>query len=189
MNTTRACGCKSFRSCFQCEPELGLASIDPAQERIEADKEKVHTFCTECQLLFPGRQISECGLHPEQGKPLPGIKFFLDFVSADEEDQLIRDLDLLPWDLSQSGRRKQNFGPRANFKKRKTKVGNFAGFPVCTQFIQDRFGSCPDYLDGYRTVEQCSIEYKPETGSCIEPHIDDVWIWGERIVQVTIQFT
>merc|ERR1739844_676930 len=24
------------------------------------------------------------------------------------------------------------------------------------------------------------------TGSCIEPHIDDCWIWGERIVQLNL---
>lgn len=35
-----------------------------------------------------------------------------------------------------------------------------------------------------RAVEQCSIEYRPETGASIEPHIDDCWIWGERIVQL-----
>ncbi len=45
--------------------------------------------------------------------------------------------------------------------------------------IQDRF-STVDLLAGYRTVEQCSIEYTPETGSSIDPHIDDCWIWGER---------
>ena len=33
-------------------------------------------------------------------------------------------------------RRKQNFGPKANFKKRKTKLGDFKGFPKSTQFIQ-----------------------------------------------------
>ena len=186
MNTTRACGCKSFRSCFQCEPELGLESLDPAQERLDAYKEKVKTFCTKCQLLFPGWDIGDCDSHPAEGSPLTCIKFFLDFVSADEEADLIEDLDKLPWDLSQSGRRKQNFGPRANFKKRKTKVGNFSGFPVCTKFIQDRFLTVPEYLEDYRTAEQCSIEYKPETGSCIEPHIDDIWIWGERIVQLNL---
>ena len=44
-----------------------------------------------------------------------------------------------PWSISQSGRRKQNYGPRANFKKRKAKVGAFQGFPLPTKFIQDRF--------------------------------------------------
>jgi alkylated DNA repair protein alkB family protein 4 len=186
MNTTRACGCKSFRSCFQCEPELGIVSLDPAQEKIDASKEKVHTFCTKCQRIFPGWDISNCGSHPGEGSVFPGIQFFHEFVSAEEEADLVRDLDSLPWDLSQSGRRKQNFGPRANFKKQKTKPGNFAGFPICTKFIQDRFSSVSEYLEDYRTVEQCSIEYKPETGSCIEPHIDDVWVWGERIVQLNL---
>ena len=171
---------------FKCESELGVASVDPAQDRVDEKKDKVHTFCTKCNLLFPGWDISDCGSHPAEGTSLPGIKFFLDFISVDEESKLLQDLDRLPWDLSQSGRRKQNFGPRANFKKRKTKVGNFAGFPSCTQFIQERFSTVPEYLNGYRTVEQCSIEYKPETGSCIEPHIDDVWIWGERIVQLNL---
>jgi hypothetical protein len=92
MNTTRACGCKSFRSCFQCEPELGLASIDPAQELIEANKDKVRTFCTKCHLLFSGWDIGECGLHQSEGSNLPGIKFFLDFVTAEEESKLIEDL-------------------------------------------------------------------------------------------------
>ena len=186
MNTTRACGCKSFRSCFRCEPELGLVSLDPAQVKLEAKLEKVQTYCIKCDLIYPGSGDSDCASHQGQGSSFPGIKLFQEFVSAEEELQLIQDLDTLPWDPSQSGRRKQNFGPRANFKKRKTKVGNFCGFPVCTKFIQDRFSTCPEYLDGYRTVEQCSIEYEPETGSCIEPHIDDVWIWGERIVQLNL---
>ena len=41
-------------------------------------------------------------------------------------------------------------------------------------------------LDGYQTVEQCSIEYRPETGARIDPHIDDCWVWGERIVQLNM---
>ena len=30
-------------------------------------------------------------------------------------------------------------------------------------------------------MEQCSLEYDVEKGSSIDPHIDDCWIWGERI--------
>ena len=114
-----------------------------------------------------------------------GIKIIPNFISESEEIQLVKDLDLLPWDSSQSGRRKQNFGPRANFKKRKVKNGPFRGFPACSRFVQDRFSHCP-LLAGYCAVEQCSIEYRPETGAAIEPHIDDCWIWGERIVQLNL---
>jgi len=117
---------------------------------------------------------------------LPGILIIEDFITEDEQDKLVNDLDNLEWDVSQSGRRKQNFGPRANFNKRKAKCGEkFAGFPACTKFIQERFSSVP-ILEDYRTVEQCSIEYRPETGACIEPHIDDCWIWGERIAQLNL---
>merc|ERR1719219_1578337 len=115
----------------------------------------------------------------------PGFKLIRDFVTEDEESSLMEKMDLLPWSASQSGRRKQNYGPKANFKKRKAKQGDFRGFPDCTKFIQDRFSTVP-ILSGYKTVEQCSIEYRPETGSCIEPHIDDCWIWGERIAQLNL---
>ena len=74
----------------------------------------------------------------------------------------------------------QNYGPKCNFKKKKVKVGNFDGYPLFTQFIQERFKSI-DILQNFQTVEQCSLEYLPERGSSIDPHIDDCWIWGERI--------
>lgn len=41
-------------------------------------------------------------------------------------------------------------------------------------------------LSGFRTVEQCSLDYRPERGSSIDPHIDDCWIWGERIPTLSL---
>lgn len=37
----------------------------------------------------------------------PGVKIILDFVSEEEETELLTAIDEVPWDLSQSGRRKQ----------------------------------------------------------------------------------
>lgn len=79
----------------------------------------------------------------------------------------------------------QNFGPSCNFKKRKIKVGSFRGFPAETKFIQEKFSSVP-ILNDYQTIEQCSLEYDPLRGASIDPHIDDCWIWGERIVTVNL---
>lgn len=73
----------------------------------------------------------------------------------------------------------QNFGPKCNFKKKRLQVGDFSGFPASTKFVQEKF-SAVDTLKGYQTIEQCSLEYTPESGSSIDPHIDDCWIWGER---------
>ena len=178
MNTNRDCGCKSFRTCVLCEQTFGLKPWDWGATL----REEKRTFY---QLdLLSGKCVGLDNSEQTLGE-FPGIKIIPNFISESEESQLVKDLDLLPWDSSQSGRRKQNFGPRANFKKRKVKNGSFCGFPRVSRFVQDRFPSCP-LLTGYCAVEQCSIEYRPETGAAIEPHIDDCWIWGERIVQLNL---
>lgn len=109
----------------------------------------------------------------------------LDFLTTNEADNLLINLDDLPWEISQSGRRKQNYGPKCNFRKKKLKLGDFNGFPRTTKFVQEKFGDVP-LLKGFRTIEQCSLEYKTERGASIDPHIDDCWIWGERIVTVNV---
>ena len=95
------------------------------------------------------------------------------------------DIDAMPWDPSQSGRRKQNFGPKANFNRRKLKMGAFQGFPEFGRRVQERLTSEP-VLAGYQTIEQCSLEYRPTEGACISPHIDDCWVWGERVVTLSL---
>lgn len=92
-------------------------------------------------------------------------------------------IDEMKWDISQSGRRKQNFGPKTNFKKQKLALGSFNGFPEFSKFIQDKFKNVP-LLESFQTIEQCSLEYDPKKGASIDPHIDDCWIWGERVVTV-----
>ena len=142
MNTNRECGCKSFRTCKLCEQELGL---EP-QEEGRLDNREVWEYDLET-----GQCVNEGGeVRPHsRTRDFPGILVVQDFISEDEETQLLADLDVLPWDMSQSGRRKQNFGPRANFNKRKAKVGQFAGFPQPTRFIQERFDTLP-VLESYR---------------------------------------
>jgi len=178
MNTDRDCGCKSFRSCILCEAQFDLVRKDDWGKQLKLQNRHFFEYSIGTQHCFSVNDSNEI-------LRFPGIHIICDFVSQEEEDSLIRGLDLLPWDASQSGRRKQNFGPRANFKKRKAKNGSFKGFPKCTKFIQDRFQTVP-LLESYHTVEQCSIEYRTETGAAIEPHIDDCWIWGERIVQLNL---
>lgn len=185
MNTNRPCGCKGFNSCYICEAEFGLTSTEPALERIDSLEEQ-RIFCPLCKHLYDPNDALPPNSHVcGTGECFPGIEIYTNFVSPEEEMRLLLDLDRVPWDMSQSGRRKQNYGPKANFKKRKVKVGSFQGFPKETRFIQDRFARIPSLCD-YRTVEQCSIEYRPETGARIDPHVDDCWIWGERIVQLNL---
>lgn len=65
----------------------------------------------------------------------------------------------------------------------KLKHGDFRGFPEYSRFVQERFKNMPLMTD-FQTVEQCTLEYDPTKGASIDPHIDDCWIWGERVVTV-----
>lgn len=61
--------------------------------------------------MFPGQNANEYLEHPhhkETGyEKISGIYVLPEFITDLEEKQLIHDLDNMPWDISQSGRRKQ----------------------------------------------------------------------------------
>ncbi|KAF2893605.1 hypothetical protein ILUMI_12568 [Ignelater luminosus] len=184
MDKPRPCGCKGRRTCLICEKSHGLENkvFDLSEEN------GTFVYCPMCNCAWPGWNLNDWQVHPNHsGVPLsyPGIYIGLDFLSEEEEQRLIKNIDNLPWDLSQSGRRKQNFGPKCNFKKRRLRLGDFRGFPKFSQFVQEKFKDVP-VLKGFQTIEQCSLEYNPDRGASIDPHIDDCWIWGERIVTVNL---
>ena len=41
-------------------------------------------------------------------------------------------------------------------------------------------------LQNFQPVELCNLEYIPERGSSIDPHFDDFWVWGERLVTLNL---
>lgn len=183
-NKPRPCGCKGCRTCLVCERDYGIQS--KYSDFIVKENGPSYVYCHLCNKAWSGWDMNVYKDHPNHegdSIPYPGVFIQLDFLSEQEETDLIKDLDEMAWDISQSGRRKQNFGPKTNFKKRKIKAGDFNGFPEFTKFIQERFNSVP-LLENYETIEQCSLEYDPDRGASIDPHIDDCWIWGERIVTV-----
>lgn len=184
LNKPRPCGCKGCRTCLQCEQTYGIIS-----RPTKLPKENgTYVHCPFCNKAWRGWKISEYKEHPDhKGDSIdyPGVYIDLNFLSEAEERELMEGIDGMPWVPSQSGRRKQNFGPKCNFKKRKLQVGDFKGFPKFSKFIQEKFKNVP-ILQGFQTIEQCSLEYSPEKGASIDPHIDDCWIWGERIVTVNL---
>lgn len=186
METDRSylCGCKGIRTCLKCEQ---LFDIPSKNISFNSEDVPVYVYCPLCNNFYEGMSASD-NPHPSHtgnSRHIDGIYVKENFLSEKEECELLQSLDALPWDLSQSGRRKQNFGPKCNFKKRKIRVGDFNGFPASTKFVQEKFKSDP-LLHDYQTIEQCSLEYDPDRGASIDPHIDDCWIWGERIVTVNL---
>ena len=72
-----------------------------------------------------------------------------------------------------------------NFKKHKLKTSVFTGLPRLSRMLVDRMSE-HSVLDGFIPVELCNLEYMPERGSSIDPHYDDFWIWGERLVTLNL---
>lgn len=124
----------------------------------------------------------------EDGVKIQGVHVFEDFISLDEEGQLVPLIDSKqPWQPSQEGRAKQDYGPKVSFLKRKVSVGNFGGFPDFAVSLFDRMQTNnSDLLGDFVPVEFCILEYTPERGSYIRPHFDDKWIWGDRLITVNL---
>lgn len=186
----RPCGCKGYRSCLLCEREFNVLPFQDELFTAEALNENgvpSYVFCSSCNLAWPGWDCDTMEHPDHKGEPIsfPGIYVQPDFFSESEKVELMESFDSLPWESSVSGRRKQNFGPKTNFKKRKLRLGSFQGVPSFSKLFQDRIASVP-LLKDYHTIEQCSLEYDPDRGASIEPHIDDCWVWGERIVTLNL---
>ncbi|XP_065171766.1 LOW QUALITY PROTEIN: alpha-ketoglutarate-dependent dioxygenase alkB homolog 4-like [Atheta coriaria] len=183
MDTCRPCGCKGCRTCLLCEEEYGIKK-DPILNKTNGS----YVYCPHCNKAWSGWDFNLYKQHPNHSGTsidYPGVYIDLNFLSIEEEQLALSEIENIPWDASQSGRRKQNFGPKCNFKKKKLKLGDFKGFPKGLQFIQEKLKHVA-YLKDFQTIEQCSLEYDPTRGASIDPHIDDCWIWGERIVTVNL---
>lgn len=160
MNTLRPCGCKGVRTCLKCESDFNIQKPNLQQE---LQKLEPWSWCIKCKRLYQGWDCQKVqNEHPEHnqenGLELPGIFVKANFLTPDEGKEIMCRLDDLPWCISQSGRRKQNYGPKTNFKKRKLQNGTFKGFPQSTGFIQDKFKN-EELLNNFQTIEQCSLEY------------------------------
>merc|ERR1712035_34411 len=108
-----------------------------------------------------------------------GAFVFPDFLTREEEKQLASVMDSddgSKWVNSQSGRRKQDFGPKANFKKKKAKLGSFSGMPSCMFPLYERIKGLHPILKNYAPVECLFLEYEPTKGAHIDPHFDANWL-------------
>lgn len=65
------------------------------------------------------------------------------------------------------------------------RIGSFSGLPAQSQELILRMQQDPT-LAGFQPVEQCNLDYHPERGSAIDPHLDDSWLWGERLVTINM---
>nr|XP_039258689.1 alpha-ketoglutarate-dependent dioxygenase alkB homolog 4-like [Styela clava] len=179
-NKNEECACVGIRTCLKCEMNHKSETLSQNQREC---KHYYYNHATKSAELttITQNEINELPHFFE----FPGVIVINDFISHSEEIALVNAIDGEIWKLSQSGRRKQDFGPKVNFKKQKCKIASFSGLPSYCKFAVDRLSSI-NGLNDFKTVELCNLEYSPERGSAIDPHFDDSWLWGERLVTLNL---
>lgn len=178
------CACKGIRSCNLCEPN---------KETPIDEHDIVFIYCDSCRQAIRMdiyESNSTCPHHDQIGNedialPLHGIYLVPNFLDENEENELIRSIDDDVWIPSQSGRLKQDFGIKINFKKQTIKTKYFTGMPFYSLPLLQRIQS-HRLLNDFQSVELCNLDYRADRGSHIDPHIDDTWIWGERLITINL---
>jgi alkylated DNA repair protein alkB family protein 4 len=173
------CACKGIRKCALCEHEKGSGDAVPAVKKF-----LLCAKCNRCRsisdetmdMLLAADCNGECTL-----ELIDGVFLKENFLTEDEENLLMDHINRTNWVESQSGRFKQDFGPKVNFKKKKLKTDQFIGLPSYSRFLVERLQSLREFED-FVPVELCNLKYLKERGASIDPHVDDVWVWGPRLV-------
>nr|AFJ24779.1 alpha ketoglutarate dependent dioxygenase ABH4 [Schmidtea mediterranea] len=175
----KLCTCKGIRTCSSCNPN---------KIKIENQNCIVCYFCPKISKIVKENCISDlkCEEFHKVNIELNGIILIENFLTEDDKNYLLGGICSNSWVDSQSGRRKQDFGPKVNFKKRKINLTKFQGLPEYIERFVNRFSDIPELKD-FNPVELCNLEYNPTRGASIDPHFDDFWLWGERLVTINVQ--
>eukprot|EP00439_Symbiodinium_sp_Y106_P082592 s1139_g22.t1 len=142
---------------------------------------------------------TSCWLRREDGErisgadlqvPFEGLELFHEVLPGGEdmEMEILAQLQAWPWQPSQSGRWKQDFGPKANFKKQQVKVPEtWKGFPAWSHQLLSNLLCRSETLQSFEAVECLSLWYDADRGANHALHVDDLWLWGDRILGVSMQ--
>eukprot|EP00297_Palpitomonas_bilix_P010111 CAMPEP_0113873688 /NCGR_PEP_ID=MMETSP0780_2-20120614/3913_1 /TAXON_ID=652834 /ORGANISM="Palpitomonas bilix" /LENGTH=289 /DNA_ID=CAMNT_0000859369 /DNA_START=230 /DNA_END=1096 /DNA_ORIENTATION=+ /assembly_acc=CAM_ASM_000599 len=118
-------------------------------------------------------------------KAFAQVKLVPNFVSEEEEVTILESLAGKEWVVSQSGRLKQDYGPKANFKKKKLKMEGFSGLPSSTPIFYRNLCEL-GLARGFLPVEAGAIAYVKSRRSAIDAHVDDEWVWGEHLLTLSL---
>uniref|UniRef100_A0A7E4ZZ31 Alpha-ketoglutarate-dependent dioxygenase alkB-like protein 4 n=1 Tax=Panagrellus redivivus TaxID=6233 RepID=A0A7E4ZZ31_PANRE len=202
-----SCACKGIRFCASCkdservlklkelqDPKVAFADYEtfvynPADARCYYNP-NVSAGSSVADIAAATVKLSETpatALADVNSFEIKGMLLIQDFLSIEEEEKLVENIEKTPWVASQSGRRKQDYGPRVNFKHHKVKCDRFVGVPTYADELLSKMTTLSSGVLGtYQPFELCNLEYEPNRLSAIELHQDDTWIWGNRLISLNL---
>lgn len=139
---------------------------------------------------------------------VPGLPGFRDvcvlpeLLSPGEAAGLLEEIERAPWRGAQSGKQKQHYGPRVNFNRRRMNAARFGGLPAYARRLEAsvrrrvaegedlsadarrRLGAA---LEGFETTDAFVLRYEPARASNLDFHVDDVFAYGDTILDVSLE--
>lgn len=200
----KTCGCTGVRWCARCR-----ASEFRAQHRLD-DPVPIPEFLRRRPEPSVSGHFGEPGLHlfdaDCQSVPsLPdfrGLRIYPDFLSEPEARDLLGEIERTPFQVSQSGKHKQHYGAKVNFNKQRVNAKSFRGIPAYARDLEDRLrarvrgdrglsgqerAALEDALRRYRTTDVFVLRYWPIESSNLDFHLDDLFSYGELILDVSLE--
>ncbi len=195
---SKPCACTGMRWCAACR--------DPALRAQWGMREPVGepAFLTARDVLVgPAPGGSTVYLFDTARQAAPGCPAFAglvvwpDFVSEDEAERLLAEIESRPFTPAQSGKGKQHFGPRMNFRKQRMNPRGFEGLPRWGRALEARVrdraaseSSVPGLvaaLDAYVTTDAFVLRYDVGQASNLDLHVDDTFAYGELILDLSLE--
>lgn len=185
----KTCVCRGVRWCASClAPELRVAhGMHPplsSRDRGIAGAEPLD-FDLETQAVVGAPEFR-------------GVRVLPDFCSSGEEKGLLRDVDRGRFAPAQSGKLKQHYGAKSNFKRRKLSLAGFVGLPGYVGWIEERLRSyllrepprdrrLLSHFLRYEASDAFVLRYTEAKASNLDLHVDDTFAYGEGIVGVSLE--
>lgn len=131
-----------------------------------------------------------------------GLCLVPDALGEDEAADLLAEIERWPFSPAQSGKRKQHFGAKANFNKRKINPARFEGLPSYALDLEERlmraFRAQPAQSDAeaqqreaalrrFETTDVFVLRYAEADQSNLDFHIDDEFAYGEGIIDLSLE--
>jgi DNA N6-methyl adenine demethylase len=122
-----------------------------------------------------------------------GLRVIRDAISLEEEAAVLSEIDNAAFRSAQSGKMKQHYGVRVNFKKQRILLGDFSGLPGYVRRLEDiaRQRLAEDEqataaLRSFVAMDAFVLRYAPERQSNLDLHTDDTFSYGEVILGLSM---
>jgi len=126
-----------------------------------------------------------------------GLVVWPDFVSEAEAGCLLEEIESRPFTPAQSGKHKQHFGPRMNFRRKSMNPSRFEGLPSFARDLERRVREraaaeeeAPGLvraLEPYVTTDTFVLRYDAAQASNLDLHVDDTFAYGELILDLSLE--